>query len=107
MARANITKEKRVKIAQKLTVYVTSPQFKNPIEEIIHVSSDLQNMIKIEAKQHFAIWKKRWERYQKITWDTTQIQSNLQLVLHDKEPKPILNPKIQPLQLPLVVEKKP
>jgi hypothetical protein len=80
--------------------YITGPQFKNPIEEVVQLASELQEMIKEEAKDHFRTWKKRWDRYQTIHWDSSQIQNNLQLVLHGKEPKAIVHAKVPPLQLP-------
>lgn len=100
MLRANIIKEKRAIIAQELMKYITSPQFKNPIEEVMQVTSELQGMIKEEAEEHFRTWKKRWEHYQTIHWDGSQIQNNLQLVLHGEEPKVIVHKEIPPLQLP-------
>ena len=103
MLRAKITKEKRAIIAQKLMKYITSPQFKNPIEEVIKLSSDLQDMVENEAKDHVRIWKRRWECYQKICWDGSQIRENLQLVLHGKEPKAI-HPRFSTLQLPAPTE---
>lgn len=99
MMRAKITKEKRAAIAQQLMKYIMSPQFKNPIEEVIQLTSELQDMIKDEAREHVKMWRKRWDHYQTIHWDSTQINSNLQLVLHGKEPKPIPHPKVPPLQL--------
>jgi hypothetical protein len=89
MLRAEITKEKRSIIAQQLVKYITSPQFKNPIEEVVHLTSQLQDMIKEEVREHFLIWKKRWDYYQTILWNGSQIQENLRLVLHGKEPKVI------------------
>jgi hypothetical protein len=102
MMRAKITKEKRAAIAQQqqLMKYITSPQFKNPIEEVIHLTSELQDMIKNEAREHFKMWQKRWQHYQTIHWDSTQINNNLQFVLQGKEPKAISHPKVPPLQLP-------
>jgi hypothetical protein len=106
MLRAEITKEKRSIIAQQLVKYITGPQFKNPIEEVVHLTSQLQDMIKEEAKEHFLIWKKRWDYYQTIHWDSSQIQENLRLVLHGKEPKAIAHPEVPPLQLPGSTEEK-
>jgi len=100
MVRAKIAKEKRVVIAQQLLKHVTSPQFRNPIEEIVQLSVQLQHMIKEEAKDHFRLWKKRWDHYQKIQWDGSQVQQNIQLVLHGKEPKLIPPLKIVPMELP-------
>ena len=104
MLRTKITKEERTAIAQQLMEYITSPQFKNPIVEVVQLSSSLQDMIKEEAKEHFRIWKKRWSHYQTIQWDSSQIQNNLQLVLHGKKPEPIAHPKITPLTLPAPTE---
>lgn len=100
MLREKITKEKRAIIAQKLVRYITSPQFKNPIEEVVKLSSELQDMIMEEAEGHRRIWKKRWGHYQRIHWDSSQIRDNLQLVLHGKEPRAVVHPKVSPLQLP-------
>jgi hypothetical protein len=80
--------------------YIISLQFKNPIEEAVHLTSKLQDMIKEEAKEHFRTWKRRWEDYQTIHWDISQIRLNLQLVLHGEEPKPLKHSKVPPLQLP-------
>lgn len=102
--RVKITKEKRAVIADRLLHYITSPQFKNPIEEVIQLTSELQDMIKEEAKEHFKTWRKRWQHYQTINWDSTQIKNNLQLVLHGKEPRQITNLKTPPLQLPLLTK---
>lgn len=104
MLRAEITKEERAVVAQQLVKYITSPQFKNPIEEVVRLTSELQDMIKDEAKEHFRSWKERRNYYQTIQWDCTQIQNNLKLVLHGKEPEPIARPEIPPLQLPAPTE---
>lgn len=42
MFRARIGKEKRAKIAHELLRYVTRPQFKNPIDELIERATQLQ-----------------------------------------------------------------
>ena len=99
MLKAKISKEKRAEIAQHLLKYVTSPQFKNPIEEIITRTGELADLMKEEAKDHVRMWENRWEHYQRIKWDSSQVQDNLQLVLHGKEPLPLAYPKPEPLRL--------
>lgn len=98
MLKAKITKEKRTEIALQLLNHITSPQFKNPIEEIISRTSQLAHMIRDEAKQHMKLWQSRWDHYQRIRWDSTMIQNNLQLVLHGKEPEPLTYPKAVPIR---------
>lgn len=101
MLKAKVAKEERVRIAERLVDHITSPQFKNPIEEIIQGSTELQSMIKEEAKEHFRIWKRRWEHYQKIHLDSSQVRENIELVLHGKEPKAVAQRKVPPLELPV------
>jgi hypothetical protein len=96
MLRAKITKKERSIIAERLVKYVTSPQFKNPIEEVIQRASDLQDLLLDEALAHKHIWEKRWEHYQVIGWDSSHVQANLQLVLQGKEPTAMSRPKVPP-----------
>jgi hypothetical protein len=100
MARLRVTKEKRAVLAQQLMQYIDSPQFKNPLEEVVQRTSKLQHMISKEASDHFRIWKERWVHYQTISWNTSQIRSNLRLVMHGEHPKPLTQHKAPPLQLP-------
>jgi hypothetical protein len=100
MMRARIAKEKRARIADQLVQYIASPQFRNPIEEVVQLASELQHMISDEAKQHFKVWKRRWEHYQTIQWDSSHIQNNIRLVLHGKQPQAVAAPKVPRLLLP-------
>ncbi len=104
MLRAKVTKKRRAIIAERLVGYITSAQFKNPIEEVVQLTTELQEMIRDEAKDHFRTWKRRWDHYQTIHWDASQIRGNVQLVLHGKEPKAITHPKASPLQLPATTQ---
>jgi hypothetical protein len=55
--------------------------------------------MKQEAQDHVRMWETRWGHYQRIKWDSSQVQDNLQLVLHGKEPVPLSYPKPEPLRL--------
>jgi hypothetical protein len=101
MLKLEISKEERAIIAQRLVGYIASPQFKNPLEEVVRRATGLQEMLRREVRGHFGLWKRRWEHYQVIQWDGTRIQQNLQLVMHGQEPKPIDRPRAAPLQLPM------
>jgi len=105
MVRANIVREKRALVAHKLLKYITSPQFRNPIEEVTHTAAELRGMIAQEAKDHQRVWQKRWNHYQRIEWDGAQIAANVTLVLQGKEPKQVVHPKMYPLQLPAGTER--
>lgn len=96
MLKAKVTKEERALIAERLMEYLASPQFKNPIEEVIERASELQDLLFDEAHVHKRFWEKRWEHYQMIQWDSSHIQANVQLVLQGKEPKAMSRPKVPP-----------
>jgi hypothetical protein len=97
MLKSKLTTEQRAKVAHRMLKYITSPQLRNPIEEVIQISTRLQEMVRDEIDDHKGVWKKRLQHYAKIRWDTSQIQSNFQRILHGKEPKYLLPPKPQVL----------
>lgn len=98
MQRSNVAIERRAAIAQELVKFVVSPDFKNPIEEIVRVAGQLQDILKDEVKAHQRTWRKRWEHYQVVQWDGSSIQASLQAVLHGEKPK-LLPRRGAPLQL--------
>ncbi len=100
MLKAKVTRRERAIMAERLLKYVTSPQFKNPIEEVIRRASDLQGLLFDEALAHKHTWEKRWEHYQMIHWDGSHIKANLGLVLQGKEPKAVSRPKVPSLDVP-------
>lgn len=98
--RLQLTKEKRSKVAEYLMKYISSSHFKNPIQNVIQRTNDLEEMLKKEANDHFRAWDRRWKHYQIMRWDTTHIQNNLNLILDSKKPQPYLPEKPKPLPLP-------
>ena len=67
--RRQFNKSQRAAIAERLLGFVTTPQFKNRIEEIVQTSSDLQSMVEEEARSHYRVWRKRLQLYKTIEWD--------------------------------------
>lgn len=100
MLKAEIPIQKRAKIAQQLLNHITSPEFRNSLEEIAHIGKEMQSDLKNEVGSHYRIWKKRWGYYQKIGFNSSLIHNNIQLVLQGKPIKSIM-PKVKTLQLPL------
>jgi len=99
MQRSNIAVERRAAIAQGLLKFVVSPEFTNPIERIVRTSSQLQDMLREEVKGHQRTWKKRWEHYQVVEWDSSTIQANIKSVLHGEKPRVLPRRQAFPLQL--------
>jgi hypothetical protein len=98
--RAHLTDAERSKAAVSLVKYVTGPQFRNPLEDMIGRARDLQKMLQLEVKQHVKGWNERWESYQWIDWDASEIEANVKLVLQGSAPRSLAQPKVAPLPLP-------
>lgn len=98
MLRAGIEKEKRAKIASQLLHFIKSPDFKNPIEELVTIADDLEDGVKKEFQWHMKDWERRVAAYRRIKWDGSAIQENLRRVLHGEKPKRLDQPKV-PLQI--------
>ncbi|MFZ0821016.1 MAG: hypothetical protein WAM91_13170 [Candidatus Acidiferrales bacterium] len=93
MLRAGIEKKRRTKIANQLLKFVKSPEFKNPIEEVVRTAEDLREGIMDEFEWHKNDWEKRWNAYGRIHWDGFAIQENLRRVFHGERPKQMIRPK--------------
>lgn len=104
MRKARITQQQRTIVANRLLEFITSPQFKNPIHETIRRSTELQAMLRQEAKDHLRVWNRRWEHYRNIEWRSSQVHENVQLVLRGDKPE-VRALKVPPLQLPAPSEK--
>jgi len=100
MLRAKVTREKRAAIASQLMGYITSPQFRNPIEDVVCRTVELKRQLQDEARDHAGYWQKRWRSYEAISWNSEYIRSNIQLVMHGKQTRPLVRHKPEPLALP-------
>ncbi len=96
---ARLTDAERSKAAEQLVKYVSGPQFRNPLEDMIARARELRGALQLEVKQHVKIWNDRWESYQWIEWDASEIDANVQLVLQGSAPRPLVQPKVAPLPL--------
>ncbi len=95
MFKAKVAKGKRAAIATELLSFISSPQFRNPIEEAITRTAQLQGLLREEARQHARIWQQRYAHYQWISWDSSSVKDNIQLVLSGKDPQKRLPPEIK------------
>ncbi|MBI4362591.1 MAG: DUF2130 domain-containing protein [Euryarchaeota archaeon] len=98
--KAKVIKGQRALVANRLVEHITSPQFKNPIQDVIQRTRDLEDTIKQEAREHVRTWEKRWSHYQAISWESALLQRNMELILRGKQPEPLRPPKPAPLALP-------
>ena len=103
MLRAGIEKRRRTKIANHLLKFIKSPEFKNPIEEVVRTSEQLRAGIVEEFRWHERDWERRWNAYSKIRWDGLAIQENLRRVFHGEAAKRLMQPK-ERLALPAAAQ---
>jgi len=96
MFRAGVEKKRRTKIANQLLKFIKSPEFKNPIEEVVRTAEGLKEGIEEEYRWHVNDWKKRLTAYAKIRWDGLAIQENLRQVLRGETPKHLIQPREKP-----------
>lgn len=99
MTRAKLDRVTRAAIAQKLMTYITGTEFTNYIERMVRFSTELQETLETEIKEHLRGWERRQNYYQTINRETNQMQGNLNLVLHGREPKLIEAPKQAPMPI--------
>ncbi|MHB0970929.1 MAG: DUF2130 domain-containing protein [Thermoanaerobaculia bacterium] len=99
LARARAGSADRTNAAEQVMRYMTSPQFRNPLEDMMKRSEVLQQQLQDEVKLHVKVWNERWASYQSIGWDASQIDTNVQLVLQGSPPRPIGPLKVEPLRL--------
>jgi Na+-translocating ferredoxin:NAD+ oxidoreductase RnfG subunit len=94
MLRAGIEKKRRAKVANQLLKFIKSPEFRNPIEEVVRTAEQLKDGVEDEYKWHVNDWKKRLSAYERIRWDGFAVQENLRRVFHGEAPKQLLPPKV-------------
>lgn len=100
MFRAGIEKKRRTKIANQLLGFIKSPDFENPIEEVIRTAEFMRDGITEEFAWHRNNWEKRWNSYSRIWWDGLMIQENVKRVFRGEVPKQRTQPK-ERLALPI------
>jgi hypothetical protein len=99
MARSNFDRRTRDTIAQRLMAYVKGPEFTNYVERMVRFSADMQETLEDEIKEHLRGWERRQTCYHALGRETAQMQRNLSLVLHGREPKLIEAPKATKLPI--------
>ena len=87
VAKAGISKDKRASVLQRLHKLVTGGPFKNSLDDIRHISGELEEMLEDEKKKHSKVWELRLTRYERVRWNGKCIQDNVQAVLQGKQLK--------------------
>jgi hypothetical protein len=87
------------RVANLLVRFIKTPEFKNPIEEVIQTAESLRLGITEEFEWHKDNWEKRWDAYGRIRWDGSAVRENVRRVLKGEPAKQMASPK-EKLALP-------
>jgi hypothetical protein len=93
LLRAGVERKHRAKVAHQLLNFIKSPEFKNPMEEVVRTAQALKEGVKEEHRWHVADWKKRLGAYERIRWDGFAVHENLRRVFQGEKPRPMLQPR--------------
>ena len=77
--------------------YMRGDEFRNAIQNTIHTTHALRDLLEKEMRGHFSMWKTRWSNYRDINSDISLIQENASRVVHGDQPiKRMLETKALP-----------
>lgn len=93
MFRAGVEKRRRTKIANQLLRFIKTPEFKNPVEDVVQAAESLRLGITEEFEWHKENWEKRWDAYGRIRWDAFAVRENIRRVLNGEPTKQMAFPK--------------
>jgi hypothetical protein len=100
MAKAKLDQKRRMQIAGKLLEYITSPECKIPLEEVIQKAKRARDVLMKEIKDHMRVWGERNDLYQSIGWDATFVQDNIGRVLSGEKSLALTRTRPKHLLLP-------
>jgi hypothetical protein len=98
----NLDKEELSECAKNLLKYIKSDKFKNAVQDNIHRTRELSEMLKKEIKTHMNIWKSREFHYSKISENSKSVELDSSEILRnenkivieiEKEPEILIIPK--------------
>ncbi len=99
----NLDKEELSECARNLLEYIKSDKFKNAVQDNIHRTRELGEMLKKEVKTHMNIWKSREFHYSKISENSKDVENDSLAILRNEKQVTI---KIEKEPEILIVSKK-
>ena len=100
----NLDKEELSECAKNLLEYIKSDKFKNAVQDNIHRTRELNEMLKKEVKTHMNIWKSREFHYSKISENSKSVELDSSDILRN-EKKAIIQIEKEP-EIELIISQK-
>jgi hypothetical protein len=102
IARTTLSRKERERVALGALDFISSRLFAGPLEEAISKTTIAQDLLKQEFRDHMRTWEARWQLYQTIDIDLTNIAANVTRVRDGSKPIALERAKPVPLQLQVV-----
>jgi len=80
-----LDKKELSECAKKLLEYIKSDKFKNCVQDSIHRTRDLNEMLKKEVKIHMNVWEKRKIHYSKVFENSKNIEIDSLAILRNEK----------------------
>jgi len=80
-----LDKKELSECAKKLLDYIKSDKFKNCVQDNIHRTRELNEMLEREAKAHINIWKRRKDHYSKISENSKNVERDSSTILRNEK----------------------
>jgi len=81
IAQANLTRRQRAQAVESILGYVSGPEFRTPLRDVVRRSEQLGGDLKREIHVHTNVWKARYANYQAIWQDAHEIGRGFERIL--------------------------
>ncbi len=81
-----ISSEEMTRRSKMLFDYMRSEGFRNAIQDTIHATHALRDLLEKEMRGHLSMWRTRWDHYRSINADIRLVRENADRVLHGEGP---------------------
>ena len=85
MAEMKLGQQERDKAIRRTLEYLEDPEFANSLDAIIQESIALYKEWVEEIKRHVAVWKRRYNSYQKIAEEASRVKTTTQALLSGED----------------------
>ena len=80
-----VSSEEMTRRSKILFQYMRSEEFRNAIQDTIHATHALRDLLEKEMRGHLSMWRTRWNHYRSINADICLVRENATRVLHGEE----------------------
>lgn len=98
VARMQLTRKEREAAARRIFEFLSGPEFKNNMQDVLQRAVELREMLHKEARTHLNIWRKRYEYYKSIYESTSTVRSRFHRILETSKQLPAAFKALSPIE---------